>query len=45
MSGKGENVGGQHFGIGNGNLDDKNGKASGGLLNIIWTTIMNMIML
>ena len=40
-----EGCGRSHNGIINGNLDEKNEKASDGLLNILWTTRKNMIML
>jgi hypothetical protein len=42
---EGGKCGRSHNGIINDNLDEKNGKASGGLLNILWTTRKNMIML
>jgi hypothetical protein len=42
---EGEKCGRSHFEIINSNLDEKNRKASGGLLNILWTTRTNMIML
>ena len=42
---EGGNNGRSHNGIINGKLDKNNGKASGGLLNILWTTRKDVILL